>query len=60
MMHTIIKFGIVIANATFNRVNRLFTRKLDSILRKKLVKCCIWSSAFCGAETLTLRKVNQN
>ena len=28
-------------------------------LRKKLKKCCIWSIAMCGAETVVLRKVNQ-
>ena len=28
-------------------------------LRKKLVKCCIWSIALYGAETWTLRKLDQ-
>jgi hypothetical protein len=28
-------------------------------LRKKLVKCYIWSIALYGAETLTLRKLDQ-
>ena len=28
-------------------------------LRKKAVKCCIWSITLCGAETWTLRKVDQ-
>jgi hypothetical protein len=37
----------------------LFTSKLDLNLRKKLVKCYIWSIALYGAETWTLRKVNQ-
>jgi hypothetical protein len=32
---------------------------LDLNLRKKLVKCYIWSLAICGAETWTLRKVDQ-
>jgi hypothetical protein len=32
---------------------------LDLNLRKKLVKCYIWSVALCGAETWTLRKVDQ-
>jgi hypothetical protein len=30
---------------------------LDLELRKKLVKCCIWSIALYGAETWTLRAV---
>jgi hypothetical protein len=32
---------------------------LDLNLRKKLVKCYIWSIALYGAETWTLRKVDQ-
>ena len=37
----------------------LFTNRLDANLRKKLVKCCIRSTAVCGAETWTLRRVDQ-
>jgi hypothetical protein len=37
----------------------LFTSKLDLNLRKKLTKCYIWSVALYGAETWTLRKVDQ-
>jgi hypothetical protein len=37
----------------------IFTRKLSLELRKKLVKCYIWSTALYGAETRTLRKVDQ-
>jgi hypothetical protein len=37
----------------------LFTSKLDLELRKKLVKCYIWSIALYGAETWTLRKLDQ-
>jgi hypothetical protein len=32
---------------------------LDLELRKKLVKCYVWSTALYGAETWTLRAVNQ-
>jgi hypothetical protein len=32
---------------------------MDLELRKKLVKCYIWSIALCWAETLTLRAVDQ-
>jgi hypothetical protein len=38
---------------------RLFTSKLNLSLRKKLVKCYIWSIALCGAETWTLGKIGQ-
>jgi hypothetical protein len=54
-----IKSRIAIAKAAFNRKKTLFTSKLDLNLRKKLVKCNIWSIALCGAETWTLRKVDQ-
>ena len=38
---------------------RLFTNKLDLNLRKKLIKCYIWSITLWDAETWTLRKVDQ-
>jgi hypothetical protein len=38
-------------------VNRKKTLHLN--LRKKLVKCYIWSIALCGAETWTFRKVDK-
>jgi hypothetical protein len=38
---------------------RHFTSKLDLNLRKKLIKCYIWSIALYGAETWTLRKADQ-
>jgi hypothetical protein len=37
----------------------LFTSTLDLELRKKLVKCYIWCIALYGAETWTLRAVDQ-
>ena len=37
----------------------VFTSTLDLKLRKKLVKCYIWRIAFYGAETWTLRAVDQ-
>jgi len=36
-------------------IRRLFTSKLDLILRKKLVKCYIWRIALYSAETGTLQ-----
>jgi hypothetical protein len=47
------------AKAAFNKKKAPFTRKLDLELRKKLVKCYIWSIALYGAETWTLRKLDQ-
>jgi hypothetical protein len=47
------------AKAAFNKKKTLFTSKLGLNLRKKPVKCYICSIAFYGAETWTLRKVDQ-
>ena len=47
------------AKAAFNKKRVLFTSTLDLELRKKLVKCYIWSIALYGAETWTLRRVDQ-
>jgi hypothetical protein len=47
------------AKAAFNKKMSLFTSTLDLELRKKLVKCYIWSIALYGAETWTLRGVDQ-
>jgi hypothetical protein len=53
-----IKSRIAMAKATCNK-RVLFTSTLNLKLRKKLVKCCIWSIALYGAETWTLRAVDQ-
>jgi len=47
------------AKAAFNKKKSLFTSKLELNLRKKLVKCYIWSMALYGAETWTLRAAYQ-
>ena len=52
-----IKYRIVMAKTAFNRKKTFCTSKLDLNLRKKLVKCYIWSIALYGAETWTLWKV---
>ena len=54
-----IKRRIVMAKAAFNKKRSLFTSTLDLELRKKLVKCYVWSIALYGAETWTLRAVDQ-
>ena len=46
-----IKCRIDMAKAAFNKKRALFTGKLELELRKKLVKCYIWSIALYGAET---------
>jgi hypothetical protein len=52
-----IKARIAMAKAAFNRKKTFFTSKL--LLRKKLVKCYIWSIALYGAETWTFRRLDQ-
>jgi hypothetical protein len=54
-----IKRRISMAKAAFDRKKTLFISKLDLNLRKKLVKCYIWCTTLCGAETVTLRKLDQ-
>ena len=46
-----IKCRTAMVKAMFNKKRALFTSKLDLELRKKLVKCYIWSTALYGAET---------
>ena len=47
------------AKAAFNKKRTLFTSTLDLELRKKLVKCYVWSIVLYGAETWTLRAMDQ-
>jgi hypothetical protein len=53
------KSKISVVKGAFNKKRALFNGEMDFELRKKLVKCCIWSVALCGAETGTLRTVDQ-
>jgi hypothetical protein len=54
-----IKCRIAMAKAAFNKKRALFTSTLDLELRKKLMKCYVWSIALYGVETWTLRAVVQ-
>jgi len=54
-----IKCRIAMAKAAFNKKRTLFTSTLDLELRKKLVKCYVWSIALYGAETWTRRAIDQ-
>jgi hypothetical protein len=54
-----IKCGFAMAKAAFNKKRAFFTSTLDLELRKKLVKCNIWSIALYGAETWMLWAVDQ-
>ena len=47
------------AKAAFNKKKTLYTSTLNLNLRKKLVKCYIWSIALCGAESWTVRAVDK-
>ena len=48
---------IAIASETFNRKISLLKNKLNIELKKKLVRCYVWSTALYGSETWTLRKL---
>jgi len=54
-----IKSRIGMAKTAFNKKKNLFTSTLDLNLRKKLVKCYIWSMAFYGTETWAHRAADQ-
>jgi hypothetical protein len=54
-----IKSKITMAKVAFNKKKNAFTSKLDLNLKKKLVKCYIWSIALYRAEMWTLQKVDQ-
>jgi hypothetical protein len=54
-----IKCRIAIVEPAFNKRKASFTNTLDLELRKKLVKCYILSIVVYGAETWTLRAVDQ-
>jgi len=47
------------AKAAFNKKRILFTSTLALELRKKLVKCYIWSIGLYGSETWTLLAIDQ-
>jgi hypothetical protein len=44
------------AKATFDKTRTLFTSKLNLNLRKRLVRCHIWSTGVYDAETWTHQK----
>jgi hypothetical protein len=47
------------AKAAFNEKRTLFTSTFNLELRKKVVKCYVWSIALYGADIWTLRAVDQ-
>ena len=54
-----IKSRIAMAKQAFNNRRELLTRTLKLKLKKKLVKTLIWTVLLYGAETWTLRKVDE-
>jgi len=52
-----IKTRFVIAKEAFNRKMSLLTSKLNIELKKKLVRCNVWSIALYCSETWSLRKL---
>jgi hypothetical protein len=54
-----IKCWIAMAKAALNKKRALFTSTLELKLRKNLVKCYIWNIVSYGAETWTMRRVDQ-
>ena len=58
-MYLFLFLTLYMAKDAFSKKKTLFTSKLDLNLRKKLIKCYIWSMTFYGAETWTLRAADQ-
>ena len=54
-----IKCRIATAKAAFIKKRTHFTSTFDLEVRKKLVKCYVWSMALYGAETWTLWALDQ-
>jgi hypothetical protein len=54
-----IKSRIVMVKPAYNKKRALFTSKMDLDYGKELVKCYICNIALYGAETWTLRTVDQ-
>jgi hypothetical protein len=54
-----IKFRVANAKPAYSKKRALFSSKIDLELRKKLVKCYTCNIALYGAETWTLRTVDQ-
>ena len=52
-----IKMRITISKEAFNRKKSLLRSKINIELKKKLVRCYVWSMALYGSETCTLRKL---
>ena len=44
--------------AEFNNKKTLFSRNVALSISKKPIKCCIWITALCDTENLTLRKLD--
>ena len=54
-----VKQRIAMAKEAFNRKRSIFCGPLEKELRKRLVKCFVWSVVLYGAETWTLRRNKQ-
>ena len=54
-----VKQRISMAKEAFNRKRSIFCGPLEKELRKRLVKCFVWSVVLYGAETWTLRRNEQ-
>jgi hypothetical protein len=58
-MYCEIAYTIAMAKGAFNKKRALVTSKMDLQLRKKPVKCYVWSVALYGAEIWNFRAVDQ-
>jgi len=54
-----IKSRIAMARIVFQDTKKLFIGKMDLELKKRIIKCLVWSVATYAAETWTLMKVDK-
>ena len=52
-------FGVITNHQPFNRKMSLLTSNLNIELKKKLVRCYVWSISLYGSDTWTLRKLER-
>jgi len=55
-----IRSGFEIAKNVFMKKKKLFTGKMKQELRKRIMKCLVWSVALYAAETWTLIRTGED
>ena len=54
-----IRVRIAMAKDAFNKKRELLTKRMNTSLKKKVIKTVVWSTALYGSETWTLKKTDR-